>query len=237
MLTLEAPHALVQRAIVAPPRLLTGSLEGPRPLFQRLSRPAPEASGRVTGRRWIGGVLFCAMLPLAACGSEEPTPEQAAPTAPSSSAAPRSATPEERAAESATKALENLLRVSDRARQEPTSGDWEPEIRRYAADPAAFTAVQSVRDFATLGLRQNGDTGIELEVTDVQLAAPAGPSVRVRGCYDSSSAQVINVDTDAPVPPRTAQRYVWDVSVVQHESEPGAPWLVTQLDPYPDQPC
>ena len=130
-----------------------------------------------------------------------------------------------------------MLRVTDSARQEPTAGDWEPEVRRYAADPAAFVAVQAVRDFATIGLRQDGETRIEMKVADVQLAAAEGPSVRITGCYDSSSTQVINVGTGDVVPPGTPPRHVWDVNVVQYQSEPGAPWLVTTLDPLRDQPC
>ena len=115
--------------------------------------------------------------------------------------------------------------------------DWEPEIRRYAADPAAHLAVQSVRDYATLGIRQSGDTQIDLEVADVQLNAPEGPSVRITGCFDSRSTQVIDRDTGEAVPADTPPHYVWDTTVVRYESEPGAPWLVTTLDPLMEQPC
>ena len=63
-------------------------------------------------------------------------------------------TPEEEAAEAAAQAFEGLLRISDAASREPNARDWEPEIRQFAADPAALLTVQAVRDYATLGLRQ-----------------------------------------------------------------------------------
>jgi hypothetical protein len=112
------------------------------------------------------GALIGALL-LAGCTSDELSREPASTSTPTSSAAAETPTPQELAAESATGALRKLLEVTDQARQEPTAGDWEPEIRRYAVDPAAFLAVQSVRDFATIGLRQDGDTRIESEVADV----------------------------------------------------------------------
>ncbi len=190
----------------------------------------------MTARRRLGAALGFGSLLLAACGGSEGSPSQAAPST-ATSAPTLPPKPEELAAEAAMAALQEMLRVTDSGRHEPNAGDWEPEIRRYAADPAAFLAVQSVRDFATIGLRQDGDTRIELEVADVQLAPGEGPSVRITGCYDSSSTQVIDVGTGDVVPPGTPPRYVWDVTVVQYESEPGTPWLVTTLDPLTDQPC
>jgi hypothetical protein len=191
----------------------------------------------MTAWRRTGTALVLGPLLFSACGGGESAPDQTSPSTVTSSAPTVPPTPEELAGEAATAALQEMLRVTDSARHKPTAGDWEPEIRRYAADPAAFLAVQSVRDFATIGLRQDGDTRIELEVADVQLAAAEGPSVRIAGCYDSSSTQVIDTGTSDVVPPGTPPRYVWDVTVVQYESEPGAPWLVTTLDPLTDQPC
>ncbi|UOY00026.1 hypothetical protein [Blastococcus sp. PRF04-17] len=146
-------------------------------------------------------------------------------------------TPEEEAAEAATQAFHGLLEISDAASREPNARDWEPEIRRYAADPAALVTVQSVREYATLGLRQEGDSAVDLRVTSVDLAAPEGPSVRITGCYDSQSAQTVNVETGEVVPPGTPPRYVWDITVVQYVAEPREPWLVTTLEPRPDEPC
>jgi hypothetical protein len=48
-----------------------------------------------------------------------------------------------------------------------------------------------------------GDTQVDLEVADVQLAAPGGPAVKLTGCYDSSSTQVVHADTGEAVPPGT----------------------------------
>ncbi len=191
----------------------------------------------MTACRRVGVALGLGSLLLAACGGNEDPPGASAPGTATSSAPTESPTPEDLAGEAATAALQEMLRVTDSARQEPAAGDWEPEIRQYAADPAAFLAVQSVRDFATIGLRQDGETRVETEVADVQLAAAGGPSVRITGCYDSSSTQVIDVDTGDVVPPGTPPRYVWDVTVIRYESEPNAPWLVTTLNPLTDQPC
>lgn len=148
-----------------------------------------------------------------------------------------SKTPEQLAGEAATTAFTELLRVSNAAREDPPSRDWEPEIRRYAADPAAYAAVQSVRSYATLGLKQVGDSKVGLQVTSVNLNAPGGPTVVLMGCYDSRSSRVVHADSGEPVPPGTPPRYVWDVTVIRYESQPGQPWLVRTLQPRTDRTC
>jgi hypothetical protein len=198
----------------------------------------------MTTRRWMAGA-FLALLPLASCTEREATPEGSSPSVtsdpPSAMTSPvvtsEVPTPEEEAAEAATQAFEGLLQISDAASRDPSARDWEPEIRQYAADPAALLTVQSVRDYATLGLRQEGDSQIDLRVTGVDLASPEGPTVKITGCYDSRSAQTVNVETGEVVPPGTPPQYVWDITVVQFVSEPGEPWLVTTLEPITDRPC
>ncbi|WP_166486490.1 hypothetical protein [Blastococcus saxobsidens] len=133
--------------------------------------------------------------------------------------------------------VNELLRVTDAAKKDPGARDWEPEIRRFSGDPAALLAVTAVRDYAALGLRQEGDTAVDLEVTGVNLTAPEGPTVRITGCYDSESTRVVRVETGEVVPPGTPPRYVWDITVTRYEAEPGAPWLVNELDPLTDRPC
>ncbi|MFL6094444.1 MAG: hypothetical protein ACJ71Y_03245 [Blastococcus sp.] len=130
-----------------------------------------------------------------------------------------------------------MLRVTDGAKQNPYARDWEPEIRRFSGDPSALLAVTAVRDYASLGLRQEGDTAVDLQVTGVDLTAPEGPTVRITGCYDSESTRVVRVETGEVVPPGTPPRYVWDITVTRYEAEPGSPWLVNELDPLTDRPC
>jgi hypothetical protein len=130
-----------------------------------------------------------------------------------------------------------MLRVTDAAKKDPGARNWEPEIRRFAGDPAALLAVTAVRDYATIGLRQEGDTAVDLEVASVDLASPEGPTVKITGCYDSQSRRVAKVETGEVVPPGTPPRYVWDITVTRYEAEPGSPWLVSQLDPLTDRPC
>ncbi|WP_255363489.1 hypothetical protein [Geodermatophilus sp. DSM 45219] len=137
----------------------------------------------------------------------------------------------------ATAVVNQMLRVTDAAKKDPGARDWEPEIRRFSGDPAALLAVTAVRDYAAIGLRQEGDTAVDLEVATVDLAAPEGPTVRITGCYDSQSTRVVKVETGEVVPPGTAPRYVWDITVTRYEAEPGSPWLVNQLDPLTDRPC
>ncbi|GAB3364126.1 hypothetical protein [Modestobacter lapidis] len=188
-------------------------------------------------QRWLHGAALSLLAFVAGCSSDAPSSASAPGARVSTSPTTEASTPEEAAAKAATPVLRELIQVSDAARQDPGARDWEPEIRRHAADPAAYLAVQSVREYATLGLRQNGNTQFDVKVTDVQLASPAGPSVKLTGCYDSGSTQVVDADTGAAVPPGTPDRYVWDVTVVQYQSEAGSPWLVTTLDPRTDQPC
>jgi len=196
-------------------------------------------------RRPVVLTLLGSALALAACSGDPADPDQASPSVPSATSSAMTSpavtseapTPEEAAAEAATQAFEGLLQISDAASREPNARDWEPEIRRYAADPAALLTVQSVREYAALGLRQEGDSVVDPRVTSVDLAAPEGPTVRITGCYDSQSAQRVNVETGEVVPPGTPPRYVWDITVVQYVAEPREPWLVTTLEPRPDEPC
>lgn len=183
--------------------------------------------------------VLTVFLALSGCSGGETPPRV---TTSSSAAAPTTTTAppptaEELAGEAATTAFTEFLRVTDAASQEPGLRDWEPEIRQYAGDPAAYLAVQAVRDYAVLGLRQVGDSQVDVEVMSVDLAAPEGPTVAITGCYDSQSAQVVKADTGEVVPPGTPPRYVWDIAVIQYLSEPGEPWLVSTLDPRTDQPC
>jgi hypothetical protein len=196
-----------------------------------------------TTRRWIAGVLL-ALLPLAGCTAGEASPEGASPseTAPQrttttpaeTSSAP---TPEEEATTAAATAVDEMLRATDAAKKDPGAKDWEPEIRRYAGDPAALLAVMAVRDYAALGLRQEGDTAVDLQATTVDLTGSEGPTVRFTGCYDSQSTQVVKAETEEVVPPGTPPRYVWDITVTRYEAEPGSPWLVNALEPLTDRPC
>jgi hypothetical protein len=204
---------------------------------------APAWAVAVTTRRSALGVLLLSLLPLAGCSVTDASPDSS-PSTTSSSRTPSSAavtssapTPEEEAAETATTVVNEMLRVTDAAKQNPGARDWEPEIRRFAGDPAALLAVTAVRDYATIGLRQEGDTAVALEVTDVDLAAADGPTVRITGCYDSQSTRVVRVETGEVIPPGTPARYVWDITVTRYEAEPGSPWLVNQLDPLTDRPC
>jgi hypothetical protein len=192
--------------------------------------------------RWRSGQILL-VVALAACTADAPS-DSAASTSPPSpqeasqpSVAAEPPSPEEEAAAAATEAFTEMLRVTDAASREPALRDWEPEIRRFAADPAAFLAVQSVRDLATLGLRQEGDSVVDVEVTAVDLESPEGPTVRLTGCYDSQSARIVDVQTGEIVPPGTPPHYVWNLSVVQYIAEPEEPWLVTVLEPRTDQPC
>ncbi|RBY97579.1 hypothetical protein DQ237_01140 [Blastococcus sp. TF02-8] len=199
----------------------------------------------MTRRRWAAGALL-ALLPLVGCTAGEAGSEGSTPSATSSSSARNSTTapatsnaptPEDEAATAATVVVNEMLRVTDAAKKDPGARDWEPEIRQFSGDPAALLAVTAVRDYAALGLRQEGDTAVDLEVTDVDLTAPEGPTVRITGCYDSESTRVVRVETGEVVPPGTPPRYAWDITVTRYEAEPGAPWLVNELNPHTDRPC
>ena len=178
-------------------------------------------------------------LALSGCSGGETPPRATT----SSSAGARTTTtappptPEELAEAAATTAFHEFLRVTDAASQDPGLRDWEPEIRQYAGDPAAYLAAQAVRDYAVLSVRQVGDSQVDVELTSVDLAAPEGPTVAITGCYDSQSTQLVKTDTGELVPPGTPPRYVWDITVIQYLAEPGKPWLVSTLEPRTDQPC
>lgn len=189
-------------------------------------------------RRLIFGSLALVTFgALTSCSGETIPPATASASATTATTTQATRTPEQVAADAATTAFTQLLRVTDAAAQDPLSRDWEPEIRRYAADPAAYAAVQSVRNFATLGLRQVGDSQVQLRVTDVNLSAPSAPTLSITGCFDSQSTHVVHSDTGEPVPHGTPPHYVWEIAVTQYQSEPGQPWLVNVLQPRTDRPC
>src|SRR3954453_23131020 len=196
-------------------------------------------------RRWTAGALLSLLFP-AGCTEGKASPEGSSPRATTASAsrastappvASNAPTPEEEAAEAATAVVNEMLRGTDAAKKNPGARDWEPEIRRFAGDPAALLAVRAVRDYATIGLRQEGDTAVDLEVAGVDLGPPQAPTVKITGCYDSQSTRVMKVETGEVVPPGTSPRYVWDIAVTQYQAEPGSPWLVNVLEPLTDQPC
>ena len=223
--------------LVHPPRVVS--------LVPRAGSAYPARAVAMTRRRWAAPALL-ALLPLAGCTAGDAGPEGSAQSATTSStsrtstsapATSNAPTPEDEAATDATVVVNEMLRVTDAAKKDPGARDWEPEIRRFSGDPAALLAVTAVRDYATLGLRQEGDTAVDLEVTDVDLTAPEGPTVRITGCYDSESTRVVRAETGEVVPPGTPPRYVWDITVTRYEAEPGSPWLVNELDPLTDRPC
>jgi hypothetical protein len=188
-------------------------------------------------RRWVGGGVLVVLLALAGCAEGNGPQRQASPTRTTPTASSAAPSPEEAAAQDATTAFQEMLRVTDAASQAPSSRDWEPEIRRYAGDPAALLAVQAVGELATTGLRQEGNSRVDLDVTGVDLESPEGPTVRLTGCYDSQSTQIVDVNTSEAVPPGTPPRYVWDITVIQYRAEAGEPWLVTTLEPQTDTSC
>jgi len=175
-------------------------------------------------------------MTLFACSPQADVPAPTATSETTATTAPPP-TPEELAADAAMTAFTELLRVTDAASQDPGAKDWEPEIRQYAGDPYAFATVEDVRRYVTLGIRQVGDTEFTAEVASVDLASLQGPTVSLTVCYDSTSADLIQVDTGEVIPTGTLPSYVWNVKVIQFELEPGEPWLVSVVEPLTDQPC
>ena len=78
---------------------------------------------------------------------------------------------------------------------------------------------------------------MDLQITNVNLSAPAGPTVAITGCFDSQSSHVVHAETGEPVPAGTPPRFVWEITVTQYQSEPNQPWLVNTLEPRTDRPC
>lgn len=191
--------------------------------------------------RWLrSAVLVLASMTLFACSPQADVP---APTATSTTAATTTQppTPEELAAEAAMAAFNGMHQVTEAAARDPGAKDWEPEIRQFAGDPFAFLEVQSIRDFATRGIRQAGEVTVEAEVTAVDLASLEGPTVMITACFDRTESDLVYADTGESIRPPGAPaelpRVVSNVKVIHYEAEPGQPWLVSTVDTQPDQPC
>lgn len=195
---------------------------------------------RPTGLAAVG---LAALLALVGCSGEETRPEATEPRAPAAPTTPTEPppTPEEAAAEAALAVFEERVRVSEAAAQAPAAQDWEPEIRRYSIDPAAAASVEGVELKLELGIIQVGESDVEPEVTAVDLTAQPGPTVSLTACYDTTNSDLVFADTGKSIVPPGAppelDRYVWLVTVVQMQDQPGSPWLVRTQDPQVSVPC
>lgn len=205
------------------------------------SRLVTAASAGAATIRRVGWTLFgCAVsLAVTGCnGSEGPEPNASSDVTSVAETTETAPDPEELGAEAAVGAVASLVQVLDAALQDPAGRDWEPEIRLVAGDPYASTAVDGIRTYATGGIRQVGDSVLEPELTTVDLEAQAGPTVEVVACYDNSGSDIVRVDNgESILRPDDPQRFVWNLTVIQYSAIPGEPWLVTVLEPHPDQPC
>jgi len=189
----------------------------------------------VTLRRARRGALIVALMTLFACSPQADVPEPTA-TSETTATTTQPPTPEELAGEAALEALADMVAVQDAARRDPAGRDWEPEIRQVAGDPFASVAVASIRRYATGGIKQVGDSAVTAEVTDVDLTAVGGPTVLLKACFDNSASDVVRVDNgESILSPDEPTRFVWNLTVTQPTS--GEPWLVTVLEPHPEQPC
>jgi len=185
--------------------------------------------------------LLLAVAVLAtACSPQADTPSPTA-TSETTATTTQPPTPEELAGEAAMAAYNGMQQVTEAADRDPGAKDWEPEIRQFAGDPFAFLVVQSIRDFATRGIRQVGEVTVEAEVTAVDLASLEGPTVMITACIDRSESDLVYADTGESIRPPGAPaelpRVVSNVKVIHYEAEPGEPWLVSTVDTHPDQPC
>lgn len=193
-------------------------------------------------------LAFAILLATAGCSDEETPPEA---TTPSATAVPTTAeptttteppaTPEEVATKAALVAFENSVQVGQSFRQAPGARNWEPEIRQFEDEEAAAVSVSVVGNLLEYGIRQVGTATVEPEVTGVDLAAAAGPTVNITACYDGSATGAVFADTGEPTlpedgPPRL-ERYRWLVTVIQYEQQPGSPWLVSVVEPQTTTPC
>ncbi len=185
----------------------------------------------------LAGVLVVAMT---ACSTPEAAPEPPPDPPPTSSSAPTTPapTPEEAAGEAALSAFDEFVRVGEASSQAPGARDWEPAIREYSTDPAAAASLQAVVDYIELGIKQVGISTVEPQVTAVDLAAPAGPTVSIKACYDHTGSELVFAQTGVSIVPPGApaelDRFWWLVTVVQM---PGQPWLVSVVDPQIDSAC
>lgn len=185
----------------------------------------------------LAGVIVVAMT---ACSTREASPEPPPDPPPTSTSAPTTPapTPEEAAAEAALTVFDEFVRVGEASSQAPASRNWESEIRDYSTDPAAAKWVQDVSDLVEYGIKQIGTSTVEPQVTGVDLAAPAGPTVSIKACYDRTQSELVFAQTGIPITPTDApaelDRYWWAVTVIQM---PDQPWLVSVVDPQIDSPC
>lgn len=193
-------------------------------------------------RAIAAAVALCAgLLGLSACndaeGTAPPTEELRTTTQtpqPSTSPPP---TPEEEASAAALDAYAGYWDVYQSYSQAPGVRNWEPEIRRYVDAEAAAVDLSIIQGSLADGIKQVGESTVEPEVTDVDLAAEPGPTVSITGCYTPGDAYTVFAETGAVA--AAAEEGSWEllVTVIQYPEQQGSPWLVHSSEPQRETPC
>jgi hypothetical protein len=183
----------------------------------------------------------CGMA-FAACSntSGDPAPTNAGSPSqqPTSTAmSTRPATPEEAAKTAAMAVYEGFWTTQNAAKIAPGSKDWTADISQYAADPARTSALDSIKNYASIPAHFEGEPRRSPSVASVSLAQP--PRVVVADCLDVTGVKIVhdktgeNVGDTARQPPR----YSFRAEVVLYANLNPAKWLVQITQPMLEQPC
>jgi hypothetical protein len=123
------------------------------------------------------------------------------------------------------------MTLFDQSLAAPSAKNWEPSIRKYVADPAAFQQLDLVKTFKKNGLREVGNTNYSGTVTKV---TPGNVDLRV--CVDVSRSNVIDKSGRSVVGPGP-RRFYRNYSVGRYPNQPGRWLLNREIDITPAQTC
>lgn len=197
-----------------------------------MTRRRPTAIAAVASALLAATTAACSG---AGAGAHEAPPTTSRSSTTAAPSTPPPPTPEEVAAEAALATYEAAFELDERINQAPGSRDWEPQIREYSTGEAATGAVQGLADLRELGIRQQGASLIEPEVTEVDLAA-SPPTVSIRACFDHTASELVYAQSGLPIPqdPDQLPRWWIQVTVIQ---VPMGQWLVGLVEPQTEQAC
>lgn len=125
----------------------------------------------------------------------------------------------------------------DAAYAEPASRDWEPEVRRYMADPRALQVLNAIDGLVQDQVHTTGQTKISAAVTSIE-GTGSGAKVTIAACVDSTGGDLLDASGHSVlVPLQSGPRTKQYANVFRYADSDGG-WLLSQITvPQPYQPC
>jgi len=128
-------------------------------------------------------------------------------------------------------------RTIDAAYAAPASRDWEPEIRRYMADPRALQVLNAINGLVEDHVHTTGQTEISANVISVE-GTGNGAKVTIEACVDSTGGDLLDATGNSVLVPQEVGPRIKQYANVFRYSDSDGGWLLGEnTAPQPYQPC